>query len=42
VIRAIADVVTPAELDEMAVFGGNIRDRVAERRNDYLIRFKLP
>jgi glutathione S-transferase len=42
VVCAIADVVTEAEIDEMAEFGANIRDRMAERRDDYLVRFKLP
>jgi glutathione S-transferase len=39
--RAIADVVTPAEIGEMAVSGRKLFDRVAERRNEYLIKFRI-
>jgi hypothetical protein len=41
VVRAIADVVTETDLDEMTEFGGNIHDRMAERRDEYLVRFKI-
>ena len=41
VVRAIAEMVTQADLDEMTEFGGNIRDRMAERRDEYLVRFKI-
>ncbi|NQU72955.1 MAG: glutathione S-transferase family protein [Rhodospirillales bacterium] len=39
--RAIADVVSPTEIDEMAVFGGKLHDRMAERRDEYLIKFRI-
>jgi glutathione S-transferase len=39
--QAIPDMVSPADLDEMTEFGAKIHDRMAERRDDYLIRFKI-
>ncbi len=39
--RAIADVVSPTEIDEMAVSGGKLSDRMAERRDEYLIKFRI-
>lgn len=41
VIRAISEVVSRAEIDEMAEFGGKLRDRMAEIRDEYLIRFEI-